>query len=166
LAWSSETGLHGYFKGTTVCLSALCTAGRNEELLDLLEQAPYKTWAYRQWGVKALYALGKKAEALQYAEDSCGNNESPFGIARVCEEILLADGLVDKAYRLYAIEANRRATHQATFRRLPKNTRIRSHGTFSTIWPQVLQERKGNGLLRQNRQDSTRKRLNWPTLPL
>jgi hypothetical protein len=116
MAWNSETGLRGYFKGTSACLSALCTAGRNEELLDLLEQAPYKTWAYRQWGVKALSALGKIAEALQYAEDSCGKNESPFGIASVCEEILLADGLFDKAYRLYAIEANRKATHQATFR--------------------------------------------------
>jgi hypothetical protein len=116
MAWNSETGLRGYFKGTSACLSALCTAGRNEELLDLLEQAPYKTWAYRQWGVKALSALGKIAEALQYAEDSCGKNESPFGIASVCEEILLADGLFDKAYRLYAIKANRKATHQATFR--------------------------------------------------
>lgn len=116
MAWSSEPGLSGYFKGTSACLSALLKSGRNEELLELLELMPYKTWYYRQWGVKALSAIGKKDEALQYAEDSRGKNESPFGIARACEEILLSDGLMEDAYRNYAIEANRKTTHLATFR--------------------------------------------------
>ena len=115
MAWNRDQGLCGYFKGTPACLSALCTAGRNEELLELLEQAPYRTWVYRQWGVKALFALGKRTEALQYADDSCGKNESTYGIASVCEAILLTEGLGDEAYR-YAIEANRKTTHLATFR--------------------------------------------------
>jgi hypothetical protein len=116
MAWSSEPGVFGYFKGTSACLSALLKAGRNGEVLELLELMPYKSWYYRQWGVKALAAMGKKDEALRYAEDSRGKNESPFGIARACEEILLSRGSFDEAYRHYAIEANRKTTNLATFR--------------------------------------------------
>jgi hypothetical protein len=116
MAWNSELGLSGYFKGTSACLSALLMAGRNEELIDLLNMMPYKTWYYRQWGVKALSAMGKNDEALKYAEDSRGKNKSPFGIARTCEEILLLDGLIEEAYRKYANEANLKTTHLATFR--------------------------------------------------
>jgi hypothetical protein len=46
--------------------------------------------------VKALAALDRKAEAIRYAEDSSGPDESP--IARACEEILLCSGLADEAY--------------------------------------------------------------------
>ena len=42
MAWSSDPGLRGHFKGTFACLSSLCAAGRNEELLELLQQMPYK----------------------------------------------------------------------------------------------------------------------------
>jgi hypothetical protein len=94
----------------------ICGADRNEELLELLKLMPYKAWHYRKWGVKALSAMGKRAEALQYAEDSGGKNESPFEIARGCEEILLTDGSVEDAYHRYALEANRKATNLATFR--------------------------------------------------
>lgn len=116
MAWSSDPGLRGYFKGTSACLSALCKAGRNEELLELLKLMPYKTWHYRKWGVKALSAMGKRDEALQYAEDSGGKNESHFEIARACEEILLSAGSIEEAYHRYAVEANRKATNLATFR--------------------------------------------------
>jgi hypothetical protein len=116
MAWSSDPGLRGYFKGTSACLSALCKADRNEELLELLKLMPYKSWHYRKWGVKALSAMGKRGEALQYAEDSRGKNVSPFEIARACEEILLSDGSAEEAYHRYAIEANRKATNLATFR--------------------------------------------------
>jgi hypothetical protein len=41
----------GFFKGTAACLSALFSAGRHEELLNLLDLAPYKFWHDRRWGV-------------------------------------------------------------------------------------------------------------------
>jgi len=69
MAWSPDPNLRGFFKGTTSCLSALLAAERHEELLELLEMAPYQMWHYRQYGVKAIAALGKKAEAIRYAED-------------------------------------------------------------------------------------------------
>jgi len=52
-----------YFQGTPVCLSSLLAAGRYQELLDLLEMAPYVCWDNRRWGVQALAAMGKRVEA-------------------------------------------------------------------------------------------------------
>jgi hypothetical protein len=120
-AWKhTSSGHFVHFKGTSACLSALLKAGRNEELLSLLELAPHKFWSDRKWGVKALSAMGKKAEAIRYAENSRGINE-PYGeIAQFCEEILLSSGIVDEAYDRYAIDANRGATNLATFRAISR----------------------------------------------
>jgi hypothetical protein len=116
MAWGPDRNLHGYFKGTTACLSALHKCGHHEKILELLETAPYKFWPYRCWGVKALVALSRKAEAIKYAEERRELNDSPISIALACEEIILSDGMADQAYSLYAIDANRKATHLATFR--------------------------------------------------
>lgn len=118
--WSPEAPGYGHFKGTTACLSALYTAGRHEELLALLETARFKWWLYRCWGVKALVALGRKSEALRYAEASRGLNQPGWQIAQACEEILLSSGLSDEAYARYAIEANQSTTNLATFRAITK----------------------------------------------
>jgi hypothetical protein len=120
LSWRPDPTLRGYFKGTTNCLSALVAADRHDDVLALLELAPYKTWHYRQYGVKALAAKGKKAEAIRYAEEGRGLNDSPVAIARACEEVLLSSGLVDEAYRRYGLEANRGGTYLATFRAVAK----------------------------------------------
>jgi hypothetical protein len=120
MAWSPDPDLRGFFKGTFSCLSALLAAGRYEELLDLLEEAPHVWWHYRKWGVQALVALGRKAEALRYAQASRGLNDSPAAIAGACEEILLSSGLADEAYDRYALAATRRSTYLATFRALAR----------------------------------------------
>jgi len=112
--WSGDRW--GYFKGTSACLSALFKAGRHQEIVELLSLAPYQMWHYRKWGVKALFAMGKKAEALKYAEESGGANDNPSLIAASCEEILLSDGQAEEAYRRYAMQANRKTTNLATFR--------------------------------------------------
>jgi hypothetical protein len=114
--WRPESPLHGYFPGTTVCLSALAVAGRHDELMAILAHAPVKSWTYRQWGVRALLAQGRKQEALQYAESSRSAKAPESAIARACEEILLSSGLADEAYRRYAIEANTSTTNLTTFR--------------------------------------------------
>ena len=120
MAWSPDPELRGFFKGTTNCLSALLAAERYDELLTLLDMAPYKMWHYRQYGVKALAAMGKKAEAIRYAEAERGINDSAVAIARTCEEVLLSSGLADEAYRRYGIEANRAGTYLAWFRAIAK----------------------------------------------
>jgi hypothetical protein len=116
LVWSPEMPRGGHFKGTAVCMSALYTAGRLEELLNLLDQAPYKFWHDRQWGVRALIAQGKTTAAIRYAEDTRGLNQPDGQISLACEEILLSGGLWREAYDQYALKANRQGTFLATFR--------------------------------------------------
>jgi tetratricopeptide (TPR) repeat protein len=116
MAWSRNPNLRGFFTGTTNCLSALLAAERYQELLELLEMAPHTIWHYRQYEVKALAALGKKAEAIRYAEVDRSLNDSPTAIARTCEEVLLSSGLVDEAYRRYGLVANRAGTYVGWFR--------------------------------------------------
>jgi hypothetical protein len=120
MSWSLDPECRGYFEGTSACLSALLKASRYQELLELLELCPYGFWPYRQFGVRALVAMGRKADALRYAEDSSGINDNPIAIARACEEILLSSGMSGEAYSRYAIQANQKSTYLATFRAIAK----------------------------------------------
>ncbi|SFN66964.1 hypothetical protein SAMN05660284_02020 [Formivibrio citricus] len=119
-AWRPHSNGHGYYNGTAACLSAMLAAGQYEQLLALLELAPHPLWHDRRWGVKALTALGKKAEAIRYAEASRGLTQSDWQISEICEEILLSSGLADEAYQRYAIAANQGTTNLATFRAIAK----------------------------------------------
>ncbi len=110
----------GYYNETAACLSALYQAGRNAEIVKLLKPAPNKSWHNRKWGVKALSVMGKKAEALRFAEDSRGLNEPDVRISKACEELLLASGMGEEAYNRYAMEANQKSTYLATFRAIVK----------------------------------------------
>lgn len=118
--WSPQSPGHAYFKGTGACLASMLAAGRYEQLLALLDRAPLKWWHYRRWGVQALAAQGKKAEAIRYAEESRGLNDPGWQIAEACEAILLSSGLADEAYDRYAIEANQGTTNLSTFRAITK----------------------------------------------
>ena len=121
ITWSEERRAGcGYYKGTSACFSALLAAGRYGEILELLDLAPYKFWYDRLWGVKALMAMGKKAKALRYAENSRGLNEPDYSISEACEGILLSSGMAEEAYAKYAIEANQKTTYLATFRAIVK----------------------------------------------
>ncbi len=120
MVWSPDRKPGDYFNGTSACLSALLKAGRNAEIMELLEQAPHKFWHDRKWGVKALISMGRRGEALRYAENTRGLNQPAWEIARVCEEILLSSGMAEEAYSRYAVEANRKTTYLATFRGIVK----------------------------------------------
>ncbi len=111
---------YGYFHGTPMAFSALLASGQHERLLALIDLYPRKFWSYRKWGVDALVAMGRKTEAIRYAEDCQGLNE-PYGqIARACERILLSSGMTDEAYERYAHEANPAGAYLATFRAICK----------------------------------------------
>lgn len=121
----------GYFKGTRACLSALFTAQRYAELLDLLSLCKRPFWHYRIWGAQALNALNRVDDALRYAEESRDTNPDRFqpsflyryvdnAISAFCEETLLSRGRDEEAYARYAIEANVKSTYLATFRAIAK----------------------------------------------
>ncbi|MEK7402324.1 MAG: hypothetical protein AABZ80_08185 [Gemmatimonadota bacterium] len=113
-ALSPDPSLHGHFHGTTACFSALFSAQRYDEIVDMLRVDTI--WPYKRWAVKAMVARGEKAEAIRYAE-SCRGPWTPDGsVDRICEEILLSSGLVDEAYARYGLSANRRGKYLATFR--------------------------------------------------
>ena len=118
LAISPNPEVRGHFHGTSACLSALYSAGRYEELIGLLERERF--WHYRRWAVKALAALGKKAEAIRYAESSRDAWSNDHEIDNLCEEILLSSGLVDEAYERYGLTANRAGTYLSWFRAVAK----------------------------------------------
>jgi len=120
MALSPDPEMRGYFSGSSACLSALLKAERYQELMALIDDEPHRFWHYRQYGVKALLALGHVKEALRYANESRGLNEQEMAISQVCEEILLAQGLSEEAYNHYAIEANWKTTNLATFRAIAK----------------------------------------------
>jgi hypothetical protein len=120
LALDPDPSLHGYFHGTTNCLSALLAAGRYEEIIELFGGTSSTIWHYRQYAVKAFAAMGQTSEAIRYAEERRGLNDSPIAIARTCESILLSSGQSDEAYRRYGLIANRAATYVAWFRAVTK----------------------------------------------
>jgi hypothetical protein len=109
-----------YFHGTTACLSCLLVAGRYQELLDLLALDRKPFWHYRRYGVEALLAMGKKSEALKYAEASRGLNQPDSAIDQACEEILISSGLHDEAYRRYGLSAAKGNSYLARYRAVAK----------------------------------------------
>ena len=109
-----------YFQGTTACLSCLLVAGRYQELLDLLALDRKPFWHYRRYGVEALLAMGRKSEALKFAEASRGLNQPDSAIDQACEEILISSGLHDEAYRRYGLRAAHGNSYLARFRAVAK----------------------------------------------
>jgi len=120
LSLNPDKSIGGYFSGSVNCLSALLKAERYEELFDLLDYSDRKWWWYRQFGVRALVAMGRIDEALTYAEDSRGINEPDFLISAECEKILLDAGRPEEAYRRYGLQTSRARTYLAWFRKVAK----------------------------------------------
>jgi hypothetical protein len=118
LALSPDKSTRGYFHGTSACLSALFTAGRYEELIELVRNDVL--WSYKRWAVKALASQGRGREAIGYAERCRSPWASDTDIDRLCEQILLASGQPEDAYARYAISASRAATYLGWFRAVAK----------------------------------------------
>jgi len=113
------TGRHSsYFRGESACLSCLLESGRYQQLLDLVKRNSSRLWHTQRFGVKALMALGRPEEALDYADRLRGPYTSGSVVDDACEAILLSIGKRHEAYSRYAFSANRRGTGVATFRAL------------------------------------------------
>ena len=121
-----------YFHGAMACLSCLLVAGRYQELLELLELDRHPMWHYRRYGVEALLALGKKADAVQYAEASRGLNQPDSVIDQACEEILISSGLHEEAYQRYGLSAAVGNSYIARFRAVAKRYPMRDKSQILT----------------------------------
>jgi hypothetical protein len=119
MALSPDPSLRGHFHGTSACLSALYRAERYPEIVELVA-GDRIIWPYKRWAVKALAAMGRKSEAIEYAESCRSPWASDGDIDALCEEILLSSGLVDAAYERYGVRAHRGGTYLATFRAVAK----------------------------------------------
>lgn len=120
LCWS-DPNPGGYFHGATVCLSCLLATGRYGELLDLLELPWYPSWHYRRYGVEELMAMGRKVEAVQYAEASRVLNQPDSVIDQACEEILISSGLHVEVYRRYGLNTAVGSSYISRFRAVAKH---------------------------------------------
>ena len=118
MALSPDPSLHGFFHGTSACLSALYTAERYEEIVEIV--AHDTIWPYKEWAVKALVAMGRRSEALRYAESCRSPWASDAAIDAICEEILLCSGLIEEAYRRYGLRVRSGGTYLAAFRALTR----------------------------------------------
>lgn len=107
-----------FFHGTPACLSALYTAGRHEEIVELLATVTF--WPYRRWAVKALGAMGRIDGAIRLAESCRGGFASDADVDTLCEDLLLSAGRAEEAYAGYGPRTNRAGTYLATFRAAAK----------------------------------------------
>jgi len=126
MALSPDKDLHGYFHGTSACLSALFRAERYDEIVQILRVDTI--WTYRRWAVRALAALGQKTEAIRYAESMRGPWTPDREVDAICEEILLSSGSVEEAYEQYGLRASRGGTYLATFRAVARKYPHKSAG--------------------------------------
>lgn len=116
-AWS-DWRPGAYVKGTDLCLSSLLAAGRFQELLDVLALKQHPVWPWRRYGIRALAEQRLFDEALAYAEASRGLNIPDAAVDAECEDILLAVGRREEAYRRYALTANQGDVSLVTFQRI------------------------------------------------
>lgn len=113
--WKEDRKAGGFYNGVTPCLSCLVAAERHQELVNLLEYAPYTFWHYHRYGFLALAALGKHDDALKFAE-KCRSSNDENRIDRDCEDFLISIGEVEQAYQRYAMHTNESNTRINTFR--------------------------------------------------
>lgn len=116
----AKDNLSLYFKGMHTCYSALFTAKRFDELYQLVIDGKALYWHERRWAVKALVALGKSREAIDYALATDERYRPTHAVAKVCESILLDMGLIEEAYEHYALDANQSTTNVATYKAIVK----------------------------------------------
>jgi hypothetical protein len=131
---SPKDKLSVYFKGLQACYSALFAAKRFDELYKLVTDSKALYWHERRWAVKALVALGKPCEAIDYALATDDPYRPTHAVAKVCESILLDMGLIEEAYEHYALDANQSTTNVATYKAIVKSILASVLRRFCKTW--------------------------------
>ena len=113
-------GVHAFTKSGTPCLSALFSAGRFDELTQVLALDPKPFWHDQQWAAKVLATRGDVDGAVRAIEAMRGPYAPDAALSALAEQMLLDAGRSDEAYARYAVVANFANTHIATFRAIAK----------------------------------------------
>ncbi|MDP1899667.1 MAG: hypothetical protein Q8K96_04350 [Rubrivivax sp.] len=117
-------GVHAFTKSGTPCLSALFSAGRFDELTQVLALDPKPFWHDQQWKAKVLAVRGDVEGAIRAIEAMRGPYAPDAALSALAEQMLHDAGRSDEAYARYAVVANSAHTHIATFRAIaPSATR-------------------------------------------
>ena len=115
-----QRGVHAFSKATTPCLSAMFTAGRFDELMQLLALDPKPFWHDHQWAAKVLAARGDVEGAIRRLEGLRSPYAPDTALSMLAEQMLNDAGRNDEAYARYAMDAHRSHTHIATYRAIAK----------------------------------------------
>jgi hypothetical protein len=104
-------------------LSALFFAKRYDEIMEIIEKAPYPSWRINKFGAMVL-ALTDINKAIAYAEQARHAINAPqLSIDEYCETVLIDSGQSEEAYKRYAISANQANTYMNWFNRIKKKYR-------------------------------------------
>lgn len=109
-------GQHAFTRADSLCYSALFSAGRHEELIQLIGGDPRPMWRDLLWVGRVMVARGQIDEAIEFMAKSVNPWTPMAGLACFAEGVLLNVGRRTEAYEKYALEANRATTYLATFR--------------------------------------------------
>jgi len=117
--WSRDER-HVWVVGATICLSSLLAVGRYDELTSLLALQRSTFWHFGQFGAMALARQDHVDEAVEYAELHLGNvyDSGAFAAEGFCEQVLLAAGRRDEAYRRYGLAVTGGTTNLAAYHAL------------------------------------------------
>jgi len=113
-------GVHAFSKATTPCLSALFTAGRFDELEQLLALDPKPFWHDQQWKARVHAERGDVDGAIRVIEAMRGPYAPDAALSALAEQMLREAGRSEQAYARYAIAAHSAHTHIATYRAIAK----------------------------------------------
>jgi len=117
---SADTAPGAFFKGTIPCLASLITAGRYDEVLDIVRIEKPGFFHYQQFGIRALAAKGNLEKALELVESFADDPSYAGHAAALGEEILLSVGREQEAYEKYGLRSAIRSTGLATFSAIVK----------------------------------------------
>lgn len=111
-------GVYAFSKATTPCLSALFTAGRFDELEQLLALDPKPFWHDQQWKAKVHAARGDVDGAIRVIEIMRGPYAPDAALSALAEQMLHEAGRSEEAYARYA---HRGAQRPHPHRHLPRH---------------------------------------------
>lgn len=109
------------------------TAGRFDELMQLLALDPKPFWHDQQWAAKVLAARGDIDSAIRRLEGLRSPCAPDTALSIQAEQMLNDAGRSDEACARYAIDAHRSHTHIATYCAIAK--------TYSTVAPRATTRR-------------------------